>query len=152
MRSPVELNAALRASGRKVTPQRELVVRILQGNETHPTAEAVYVSAATHMPSISLKTVYSVLNDLAQLGEIQVLDIGTGSSRFDPNVSDHHHLVCTGCAAVHDVHVRVQGLEVPPEQVRGFSVCSAEIVFRGLCRACLASSPTQNPPKNRSST
>ena len=60
----MELNAALRASGRKVTPQRELVVRILEGNETHPTAEAVYVSAVAHMPSISLKTVYSVLHEI----------------------------------------------------------------------------------------
>ena len=140
MQSPVELNAALRASGRKVTPQRELVVRILEGNETHPTAEAVYVSAVAHMPSISLKTVYSVLHDLADLGEIQVLDMGTGSSRFDPNVSDHHHLVCKRCSAVHDIHLRVEGLEVPPDQDRGFSVSSAEIVFRGLCSACLASS------------
>ena len=47
------------------------------------------------METISLKTVYQTLHDLAELGEIASLDVGTGMTRFDPNVDDpHHHLVC----------------------------------------------------------
>lgn len=136
MRSPTELSEVLRASGRKVTPQRQLVVRLLHGNERHPTAEALYLAAVEAMPGISLRTVYSVLHELADLGEIQVLDMGTGSSRFDPNVGDHHHLVCTSCGAVHDLDLHIGGLTVPVEQRRGFTIASAEVVFRGLCPDC----------------
>ena len=56
------------------------------------------------MPNVSLKTVYQTLHDLAELGEISALDLGTGSARFDPNVeSSHHHLVCRSCGKVRDV-------------------------------------------------
>ena len=52
------------------------------------------------MATISLKTVYQTLHDLAELGEITSLDVGTGRTRFDPNVDHpHHHLVCRGAAA-----------------------------------------------------
>jgi Fur family transcriptional regulator, stress-responsive regulator len=89
------------------------------------------------MPSVSLKTVYLTLNDLAELGAISVLDVGTGSSRFDPNVeTTHHHLVCRSCGKVRDVAADFPGLKVSRRAAQGFEVDSAEVVFRGLCDEC----------------
>src|SRR3954468_24953902 len=105
MRTPGELTELFRSQGRKVTPQREAVFRALMGNDLHPTAEAVHAVVTAEMPSVSLRTVYQVLNDLAQMGEIQALDLGTGAARFDPNVDAHHHLVCTSCGKVRDVYL-----------------------------------------------
>jgi len=68
MRSPDELTELFRASGRKVTAQRQCIFRILQDDETHPSAEAVHAVAVREMETISLKTVYQTLNDLAELG------------------------------------------------------------------------------------
>ena len=42
MRSPEEVTALFRSTGRKVTPQRERIFRALHGNERHPTAEGVH--------------------------------------------------------------------------------------------------------------
>ena len=84
MRTPAELTDLFRARGLKVTPQRQCIFRVLHGNGVHPTAEAVYAAAKDEMPVLSLKTVYQTLNDLAAMGEIQLLDLGTGSARFDP--------------------------------------------------------------------
>ncbi len=75
-----------RAQGRKVTAQRQCIFRVLQGDVTHPTAESVYAVARAEMETISLKTVYQTLNELAAMGEIAALDLGTGTTRFDPNV------------------------------------------------------------------
>ena len=75
MRSSDELTALFRERGLKITPQRELVFRLLDGNVSHPTAEAVYSAALEFMPMISLKTVYQVLNDLRGLGEIQSIEV-----------------------------------------------------------------------------
>lgn len=135
VRSPAQLTDAFRRNGLKVTPQRELVFRILHGNDSHPTAEAVYAVAREAMPTISLKTVYQVLHDLADLGELQTLDVGTGAARFDPNVDGHQHLVCTSCGAVRDVVVDLD-LAVPAELAHGFRVASADVIFRGTCAAC----------------
>ena len=137
MRSPEELTELFRASGRKVTAQRQCIFRILQDDETHPSAEAVHAAAVQEMETISLKTVYQTLNDLAELGEIAALDVGTGRTRFDPNVDDpHHHLVCRSCGSVRDLVVDFPGLSVPDGADLGFELGGAEVIFRGLCPAC----------------
>jgi Fe2+ or Zn2+ uptake regulation protein len=109
---------------------------LLEDNDRHPTAEWVYRQARSQMPTISLKTVYQTLNDLAAMGEIQALDLGTGSARFDPNVSRHHHLVCDRCGRTQDVHVDVSGIRPGRRERKDFAVTSAEVVFRGVCNTC----------------
>lgn len=125
-----------RARGLKVTAQRQCIFRSLHGNRTHPTAEAVYEVAREEMPALSLKTVYQTLNELADMGELQQLDLGTGAARFDPNVDGHHHLVCSGCGVVRDLYVDLAPVALRDDQLRGFAVDTAEVVFRGVCRAC----------------
>ena len=97
----------------------------------------MYERVRHDMPNVSLKTVYQTLNDLADLGAISVLDVGTGSARFDPNVeTTHHHLVCRSCGKVRDLAADFPGLQVPRRATQGFDVDSAEVVFRGLCDEC----------------
>ena len=127
-----------RERGMKVTPQRECIFGVLWGAQTHPTAESVYAEASERMPTMSLKTVYQTLNDLADMGEIQQLDLGTGSSRFDPNVDVHHHLVCSRCGKVRDLYSDYSGVEVPASSRQGYVVGGAEVVFRGMCAECQA--------------
>lgn len=137
MRPPEDRSALFRARGMKVTPQRQCIFHVLHGNQTHPSAEAVYAAAATEIPTLSLKTVYQTLNDLAAMGEIAVLDLGTGASRFDPDIEvRHHHLVCDGCGKVRDLRVDFGPLEVPDAELGGFALGSTEIVLRGRCGEC----------------
>ena len=150
MRTPAELTELFRAKGLKVTPQRQAIFRTLHGATIHPTAEAVYAEVANEMPTISLRTVYQTLNDLASMGEVQALDLGTGSARFDPNLDVHHHLVCESCGAVHDLYADFGEVTVPPPAQHGFVIESTEIVFRGRCAACSAGSPST--PSTRTNT
>jgi Fe2+ or Zn2+ uptake regulation protein len=135
MKAPAELAGLFRWRGLKVTPQRECIFRVLHGNEAHPTAESVYSEARREMPMMSLKTVYQTLNDLAEMGEIEQLDLGTGSTRFDPNVDHHHHLVCTRCGKVRDLYASVE-VTVPVSEQQGFVVGTTEVILRGLCPDC----------------
>ena len=136
MRSPADLTDAFRAAGLKVTPQRQLLFRLLHGNTAHPSAEVLFEQASEAMPGISLRTVYQTLNDLAAMGELQSIEVVGGAVRFDPNVDDHHHAVCDSCGAVHDVYVsrapKMTGLD-------GFDVKEAHIVYRGVCSSCASS-------------
>jgi Fe2+ or Zn2+ uptake regulation protein len=136
MRNPDELAERFRSRGLKLTPQRECIFGVLHGNHLHPTAESVYAEARCQMPMMSLKTVYQTLHDLAEMGEIRQLDLGTGSTRFDPNVdNDHHHLVCTGCGQVRDLSVPIE-VSIPAAEQQGFAIESTEVIFRGLCPDC----------------
>ncbi|HEX9970326.1 MAG TPA: Fur family transcriptional regulator [Acidimicrobiales bacterium] len=136
MKTPTELSELFRSRGLKVTPQRQCIFRLLHGNDAHPTAEAVYAAARAEMPTISLKTVYQTLNDLADMGELHVLDLGTGSGRFDPNVDAHHHLVCERCGKVRDLYADFPAVQVPRGKAQGFRIREAEVVFRGVCNEC----------------
>ena len=83
MQSPdAVLTDLFRTHGRKITAQRQCIFRALEGDETHPSAERVHEKVRAQMPHVSLKTVYQTLNDLAELGEIAALDLGTGAARL----------------------------------------------------------------------
>ena len=136
MRTPEALTDAFRQQGLKVTPQRQLLFRLLHGNESHPSAEALFAVASAQMPGISLRTVYQTLTDLASMGELQILTFGAGPQRFDPNVSEHHHAECEVCGRLRDVYVE----QMPSSAVRGldgFHTQSTSIVFRGRCDDCV---------------
>ena len=135
MRPPAELTAAFREQGLKVTPQRQLLFRLLHENTTHPTADALYATAAELMPGISLRTVYQTLNDLTAMGELQTARVGAGPTRFDPNVDRHHHLRCDRCGELRDVYVDgLDGLRI--DGLAGFDVTGAAVVFSGTCAHC----------------
>ena len=137
-----ELTSRFRDEGLRVTPQRQAIFRLLHGVDTHPTVESLYEAARTEMPTISRKTVYQTVHDLEAMGEVELLDVGTGSIRVDPNVEHaHQHLVCTRCGTVRDVLLDIAELRVPSRYRREFTVEAVEVVFRGVCDECLAREP-----------
>ncbi len=150
VRTAEELTGLFRSRGRKVTAQRQCIFRALQGDVTHPSAEVVYARAKSEMETISLKTVYQTLNELAAMGEVAALDLGTGTTRFDPNVEGaHHHLVCSSCGKVRDLHADFSHVSVPDGSSQGFELGRAEVVFRGKCAEC-RSGATMPPMRDRS--
>jgi Fe2+ or Zn2+ uptake regulation protein len=137
MKTSDQLTDLFRERGLRVTPQRQMIFGLLQGNDSHPTVEALYDRARAEMPTMSLKTVYQTVHDLEALGEVDVLDLGTGSLRVDPNVEHaHHHLVCSSCGRVRDLPVEFDGLRVPGRYRREFTVDSVQVIFRGHCDEC----------------
>ncbi|HEY6103684.1 MAG TPA: Fur family transcriptional regulator [bacterium] len=135
--TPDTVEALLRAKGLRVTPQRALVVRLLRRfGADHPSAETIHVQATREMPSLSLRTVYTILDELVDKKAVRSLDVGTGSKRFCVNPRRHHHLVCRQCGRIADVLVDVGPLDVPVEQRRGFLITDHEVVFRGICAVC----------------
>jgi Fe2+ or Zn2+ uptake regulation protein len=135
MRSSAELVENFRSHGLKATPQRELIFRLLENDTSHPTAKELYESALALMPTISLKTVYQVLHDLQELGEVEGLEVGTGATRFHTK-GEHHHLVCRGCGLVIDVVFDASTINLPKQRKNGFSIDEVVLTFRGLCAKC----------------
>ena len=137
MCTPAELVDAFRANGLKITPQRHLLFELLHDNGEHPTAEALFTAASVRMPGISLRTVYQTLTDLSAMGELHQLAFDTGPAHFDPNVTDHHHVVCDVCGAIQDVYV--DGTDhLTIEGAPDFRSDALSIVFRGTCASCAA--------------
>lgn len=137
MSATQDIERAFRTRGLRVTPQRSLVFRTVQDlGAEHPSAEAIHVRATREMPSLSLRTVYAILDELEDLRAVRSLDLGTGSKRFCINPRRHHHLVCARCGRIKDVVVDLGPVEIPPDQRRGFAITSQEVIFRGVCADC----------------
>jgi Fe2+ or Zn2+ uptake regulation protein len=137
MKATERLTEMFREHGLRVTPQRQALFGLLQGNQAHPTVDSLYDAARRSMPTISRRTVYQTVHDLESMGEISLLDLGTGSLRVDPNVEvEHHHLVCRNCGKVRDVPATGPSPRLTRHDKAGFAVASVDVIFRGTCEAC----------------
>ena len=93
----------LTKEGFKVTPQRKLLLEILQKSEGHLSAEDIFEEIRASQPNVSFGTVYRNLGILCGLGVVTQLDFKDGRSRFEISSGHHHHLVCLDCGNAIDV-------------------------------------------------
>src|ERR1051325_1149494 len=85
-----------------LTPQRQVVLDVILGNEEHLTANEVFDASRKVMPSISQATVYNSLRYLKEAGLVSEITFGNGASRYDRETSRHDHAICKGCGRLTD--------------------------------------------------
>lgn len=81
----------LRGKNLKATPQRIAVYKVL-AQQGHATVEEVAAQVASIAPSISVATVYKVLDCLADAGLVARLSTPAGKLCYDATTAPHHHL------------------------------------------------------------
>ncbi|MCX7793604.1 MAG: transcriptional repressor [Thermodesulfovibrionales bacterium] len=121
--------------GLKLTPQRLAVLEYLEGNKNHPSVEEIYRAVREKYPTMSLATVYNILETLKEKGLVQELNIDPQKKRFDPDTSSHHHLICTGCGRIVDVSPE-EFSDLSRMEFEGFEVTRIHVELYGLCHAC----------------
>ena len=120
-----------------LTKQREVVLQVIRGADSHLTANEVFGRAKDLLPSISFATVYNSLRYLKEAGHIAEIQFGNGASRFDRMTHRHDHAICTTCGKLVDIE-----MEHPAELVKmaakrsKFKPESLEFTLRGLCPDC----------------
>lgn len=129
----------LRARGFRLTAPRWAVIRYLEGNDRHPTAQEIFEALHPQYPGLSLTTVYNTLSTLQEIGALATLPNGPDGQRFDPNLEPHANLICRECGRV--VDVPADGLA---ELLRGmaeragFELPAYVVDVHGRCAACRA--------------
>lgn len=128
-----------RGKGFKLTPQRIAILKFLDGNTNHPTADDIYTEIKKKYPTVSFATVYNTVQALRDRGELLEITIDPERKHFDPNPSAHHHIMCTGCGKIGDVFFDYsKSLGLPEEVTREFAVTGNHIDFYGVCSNCRA--------------
>lgn len=147
-----KLIVSLREKGLKITPQRLAIFNILKDDKSHPCAEDLYRKVRKDYPTISLATVYQTLDTLEHLGRIRVLRFDRRKTRYDPDLSPHHHLICTRCKKITDLEQDFSKiLKLPPSCRNRFEVDDFSVVFYGICQACKKKSEIQKKKGKRKS-
>lgn len=121
----------------KYSRQREAIKEFLAERKDHPTADTVYMGVRREFPNISLGTVYRNLTLLAELGEIQRINVGDGIDHFDPDTSSHYHFICKNCGCVQDVELEAP-LRTAALQPKAFGgeITGSVTYFYGSCENC----------------
>jgi Fe2+ or Zn2+ uptake regulation protein len=120
----------------KITPQRLEILRYLNKNRTHPTANEIYSALKKKNPSLSKTTVYNSLDILLKHNLIHELFISKSESRYDFKLGMHHHFLCNNCGKIIDIDVECPFIgnmfksKHKIEEVHGY--------FKGICEECLA--------------
>ncbi len=141
------LEAVCRREGIPLTVQRRVIFTALLERYDHPTVDQVFAEVKERIPGVSRTTVYRTLETLANLGVVRRTNHFAASARFDGNIEQHHHLVCTVCGKVvdfQDTSLKVSNL--PAARPDGFTLLDYSIYFEGHCSAC---SKINKPAKPR---
>lgn len=129
----------LRAVGLRVTAPRLATLDWLAAHP-HATAEQVADGVRRRLGSVSTQAIYDVLHACTQSGLLRRIEPAGHPARYETRTKDnHHHLVCRTCGRTEDVDCVVG--EAPclePDATAGYVVDEAEVVFWGLCPACVA--------------
>ncbi|MFO7881864.1 MAG: Fur family transcriptional regulator [Kosmotogaceae bacterium] len=128
----------LKNKGYRITPQRVAVLKALEGNTEHPSAEEIFRTVLKTHPNISIATIYNVLELLEKESLINAVARVNGMKRFDPNTKVHPHFICRRCHKVYDIPIDREKLvdcfkEIPPE---GFITENVKITLEGICKNC----------------
>jgi Fur family peroxide stress response transcriptional regulator len=127
-----------RDRGIKLTHQRLEIFREIAQTLDHPDAEQVFQRVRERIPTVSLDTVYRTLWLLKDIGLVVTLGTSRERTRFDANLSRHHHFICVHCGFTRDFYSNELDNINLPDSVGSFGEIEAtHVEVRGVCNECV---------------
>jgi len=122
----------------RLTPQRLMILSVIEGRSDHISAEEIYAQVVDKYPHVNISTVYRTLELLKKLGLVYEINLGEGRIRYHAEKSGHHHhLVCRECGAETDIdESALFPLRDALLRDYGFSAELRHVAIRGLCSNC----------------
>ena len=134
----MRIDERIRASGRRMTVQRRLVLEALQRARHHTTAEEIATRIRARYPQIDPSTVYRNLEALEELGYVTHTHFDDRVTRWHRAEEERHgHLVCRSCGNEEEIPVSM--LDTLARRLRdekGFRADLAHSAIVGVCKAC----------------
>ena len=121
----------------KITPQREVIYRVLMTSKDHPSADVVHKKLGVNFPNISLDTVNRTLQTFSKIGLIRTVESSGEPKRYDPDNTIHHHLKCIKCETIFDFnHKEYDALEIPSRISSKYVILNKRVVLEIICDKC----------------
>ena len=127
----------LRSSGKRLTPQRELILRAVD-SLGHATPDEVLAEVRKQSSAVNISTVYRTLEVLEELGLVKHAHLSDRAPTYHSvGGHEHFHLVCRNCHRVISVDAGV--LDPLLERLRtdeGFTADVGHLTVFGRCDQC----------------
>ena len=120
------------------TVQKGIVFGVFEEMHNHPSAGMVYEAVHEKYPEISKATVYRLLAEAAEDGDILRLKLTEADDRYDVTLGRHYHITCRHCGAVADVTTDVDECALLGKTLgcENFTVDGLHLEFSGVCENC----------------
>jgi Fur family transcriptional regulator, ferric uptake regulator len=132
--------ASLRKKGHRDGGARRAVIELLGRQDCCVTAQEIFDQLRDDGRRIGIASVYRALEQLSRDGYLQRIDIGSGTTRFEPlhqSGEHHHHVVCDECGKVEAfADPELERALHKVERRTGYSVEGHDVVLRGVCETC----------------
>ena len=129
----------LQATGKRLTAQRRLLLKVLAESRAHLDAEEIYALAKKKDPNISLATVYRTLNVLTEAGIVQErANIRDGQRHYyEVTNKIHYHFTCLSCRRVIEFEAPLieQSIAELAERLN-LDIVHTRVHIDGYCSAC----------------
>lgn len=94
MTDTTSLEELCAAKGMRMTEQRRVIARVIEGAHDHPDVEELYRRAAAVDPNVSISTVYRTVKLFEDAGMIERHEFRDGRARYEPVPEEHHdHMI-----------------------------------------------------------
>ncbi len=131
-------NDLLHKRGYRLTPQRYLVLSVIQEANGHISLDQIAERVQKQNPRVSLSTIYRTLELLNELDLIHENHLPGEPLHYEmPQGNNHHHLVCKKCKTM--IHLDDDILGDLHERLRGqyhFHNLSLGLLATGYCDVC----------------
>ena len=119
---------------------RRAVVELLARQRCCLTAQEIFDALRAVGRPVGLASIYRALDQLSSEGFLQKIELGAGTTRYEPVRADgdhHHHLVCDECGKVEAfADARLEQALHRVEHTTGYRVAGHDVVLRGACSDC----------------
>jgi Fe2+ or Zn2+ uptake regulation protein len=138
MSKPREILENLRKSGRRVTPQRVMVLEVMEAQGGHIPVEDIYQHVLEKHPYANRSTIYRTLEMLTKEGIVSATDLGKGRVYYELHGDEpHHHMICQACGYVAELdHSLLEPLQETLQRKYKFKANIHHFAIFGLCASC----------------
>jgi Fur family ferric uptake transcriptional regulator len=133
-----EIQAELRSRGQRWTPQRRLIIEVLEQTEGHVTGAALVEACRQRDPDVTPSTVYRTLDVLEGLGYLSHSHSSRGREEYHvlPQ-AEHGHLECRSCGKTFELSSEASAQLIRAVKKRhGFTADLGHMTIAGLCADC----------------
>jgi Fur family ferric uptake transcriptional regulator len=128
----------LKAKGLKLTPQRLLILKIINENKDNLAADEIISFVKSKIPKANKSTIYRTLEILEEAGCVYKSVVEGKAVYHHAEGGHHHHLVCHKCGKIIDFDENLfTEAEKELWSKYGFFIDFKHMVFPGLCAECM---------------
>ena len=120
--------------GMRMTEQRRIIARVLEGSADHPDVEELYRRSSAVDSRISISTVYRTVKLFEDAGIIERHDFRDGRSRYETVPDEHHdHLIDLKNGQVIEFHSpEIEALQERIAREHGFRLVDHRLELYGV--------------------